>query len=85
MVAGAGVLSSSDNQELAQRFLRFLLSPPAQSYFASETFEYPLISGIRAQGGQVPISDFAHPDVPVAVLADLEATQNLLRSTGVLP
>ncbi len=85
MVAGAGVLSSSDNVDLAQWFLRFLLSPPAQSYFASETFEYPLISGIRAQGGQVPISDFAHPDVPVAVLADLETTQTLLRATGILP
>ena len=85
MVAGAGVLSSSDSQELAQRFLRFLLSPVAQSYFASETFEYPIISGIRAQGGQVPISSFAHPNVPVAVLADLEGTQNLLRSTGILP
>ena len=85
MVAGAGVLSSSDSQELAQRFLRFLLSPVAQSYFASETFEYPIISGIRAQGGQVPITSFAHPNVPAAVLADLEGTQNLLRSTGILP
>ncbi|PKB66167.1 MAG: iron ABC transporter substrate-binding protein [SAR202 cluster bacterium Io17-Chloro-G4] len=85
MVAGAGVLSSSDNEVLAQRFLKFLLSPPAQSYFARETFEYPLISGIPAQGGQVPISEFAHPDVPVAVLADLETTQALLRSTGILP
>lgn len=85
MVAGAGVLSSSDNQELAQKFLRFLLSAPAQSYFASETFEYPLSGNIRAQGGQVPISDFVHPDVPAAMLADLVGTQKLLRSTGILP
>jgi len=85
MVAGAGILSNSEKQDLAQRFLRFLLSPVAQSYFASETFEYPIIDGIRAQGGQVPIADFPHPDVSVAVLSDLDGTQKLLQSVGILP
>ena len=85
MVAGAGILSNSDKRDLAQRFLRFLLSPVAQRYFASETFEYSIIDSIQAQGGQVPIADFSHPDVSVAVLSDLNGTQKLLQSVGILP
>ena len=47
MVAGAGILSSGENPENAQKFLEFMLSPVAQQYFAGQTFEYPLVDGVK--------------------------------------
>ena len=85
MVAGAGILEASENQDTAERFLSYMLSPVAQQYFAGQTFEYPLIDGVKTQRDLVPLSDFAHPDIPVKQLTDLAGTQSLLQETGVLP
>lgn len=85
MVAGAGILASSENQDTAQRFLNYMLSPVAQQYFASQTFEYPLVDGVKTQRGLVPLGDLAHPGIPLKELADLAGTQSLLRETGILP
>ena len=49
MVAGAGTLSTADNKDNAERFIQFMLSPVAQQYFAGQTFEYPLIEGVKVQ------------------------------------
>lgn len=85
MVAGAGILATSENQDIAERFLNYMLSPVAQQYFAGQTFEYPLVEGIKTQRGLVPFSDFAHPDIPLKQMTDLAGTQSLLRKTGILP
>ena len=85
MVAGAGILDTSKNRETAEQFLKFMLSPVAQQYFASHTFEYPLVEGVKTQGGLTPASQFEHPDIAVKDLADLAGTQALLRDTGILP
>ena len=85
MVAGAGVLSASKNAENARRFLEFLLSPLAQQYFAGQTFEYPLVEGVKAERGLTPLSEIKQPSIPVRDLADLDGTQRLLREAGVIP
>jgi iron(III) transport system substrate-binding protein len=85
MVAGAGILATSENRDTAERFLNYMLSLVAQQYFAGQTFEYPLVEGVKTQLGLVPLSDFAHPDIPLKQLADLAGTQSLLRDTGILP
>lgn len=85
MVAGAGVLASSDNQETAHRFLRFMLSPVAQQYFATQTFEYPLVDGVRTPSDLPPLSALNPVQVDLADLADLEGTLRLLRDVGTLP
>ena len=85
MVAGAGILESSENKENAEKFLEFMLSTVAQQYFASQTFEYPLVDGVKTQSGLVPLSDIVQPSIPMKDLVDLEGTQQLLRETGVLP
>jgi len=43
-----GVLKSSDNQKQAQDLAAFLLADEAQEFFSSETFEYPLAKGAKA-------------------------------------
>ena len=85
MVAGAGILSTSENIEEAEKFLEFMLSTPAQEYFASRTFEYPLVEGVETQGALVPLSEINHPNIALKDLADLDSTQRLLRATGALP
>ena len=85
MVAGAGILSTSDNRENAERFLEFMLSPVAQEYFAEETFEYPLAEGIETHPGLTPLAEINQPSIPLRELADLDGTQRLLREAGIIP
>ena len=85
MVAGAGILDSSDNRDAAERFLEFMLSRVGQQYFAGQTFEYPLVEGIVTPHVLVPLDEINHPSIPLKDLADLEGTQRLLGETGVLP
>ena len=84
MVAGAGILASSDHREEAERFLEFMLSRDAQQYFADETFEYPLVEGVETQRTLAPLSEIRNPTVPMKELADLEGTQAILRKLGII-
>ena len=85
MVAGAGILESSDNKDTAERFLEFMLSKVGQQYFAGQTFEYPLVEGVKVPHVLVPLEEIDHPSIALKDLADLEGTQRLLRDAGVLP
>src|SRR5215210_581844 len=82
--AGIGILNTADNTDEAEEFLEFMLSEEAQSYFANETFEYPLIEGVPINNELVPLSEIQTPDVDLSNLDDLEGTLELLRETGVL-
>ena len=85
LVAGTGILQTSKNKEAAQRFVEFLLSPAAQQYFTSQTFEYPVIQGIITHPLLKPLEEIKSPDISVGQLADLKGTLALLRQTGVVP
>ena len=85
MVAGAGILSTAENRGNAEKFLDFLLSSVGQQYFASTTFEYPLIEGVQTHHTLVPLNEILRPELALAELADLEGTQKLLQEIGVLP
>ncbi|MDQ7844637.1 MAG: iron ABC transporter substrate-binding protein [Armatimonadota bacterium] len=82
-VAGVGVVDTA-RAPAAQRFVEFLLSPEAQRYFAGETFEYPLVSGIPANPLLPPLAQIRTPQVDLNHLQALEETLKLLRETGLL-
>ena len=84
-VASVAVLEGAANEELAERFVRFLLSTSAQEYFAEETYEYPLASGVGSVAGLPPLEDLNPPDIDLSDLSDLQGTLQLLRDTGALP
>jgi len=84
LVAGAGILKTSSNEENAQRLLDFMLSPVAQQYFAGQTFEYPVIEGVTTNRLLTPLADINSPAIDMADMADLDGTLDLLRETGVL-
>ena len=85
MVAGAGILSSSENTEAAAKLLEFLLSPVAQQYFAGQTYEYPLVEGVNVNRLLTPLDEINNPSISMGNLADLKGTQEMLRSVGILP
>lgn len=85
LVAGAGILATSKNKDSAQRFLDFILSPGAQQYFAGQTFEYPVVKGVKTARLLVPLSEIKSPQIDMGAMADLKGTLSLLRETGILP
>jgi iron(III) transport system substrate-binding protein len=83
-VAGIGLIEGAADADAALAFADYLLSDEAQEYFAAETFEYPLIEGVAAPEGLVPLSEIAHPDIELGDLADLRGTLDLLSEVGLV-
>ena len=86
-VAGAAVLSSSDQSDDAESFVDFLLSEDAQRFYVDEAeeAEYPLIDGIAPKEGLPALDELQGPDVDLSTFgSELEATVELLRETGYL-
>ncbi|PSP85231.1 iron ABC transporter substrate-binding protein [Halobacteriales archaeon QS_1_68_17] len=83
-VAGAARVSASDTPELADAFVRHLLSAEAQEYFAVTTFEYPLVEGVDPIGRLPPVSELSVPEIDLSELSNLDETVRLMRDVGVL-
>ena len=50
-----GVLDSSSNKKLAERFIQWLLSERGQAHFATNTWEFPLAGNVSSRNGvEVP-------------------------------
>jgi iron(III) transport system substrate-binding protein len=84
-VSGAGVLASSHHQADAQRFLAFLVSRQGQEILAhSESYEYPLGSGVVTAKPLVPFSSLQPDPITVSQLGDGALAIRLLRDAGLL-
>jgi iron(III) transport system substrate-binding protein len=83
-VAGIGLIEGAENADAALAFAAYLLSDEAQKYFSTETFEYPLIEGVAAPEGLVPLSEIGHPDIELGALADLRGSLELLSEVGLI-
>jgi len=66
-VSAAGVLKSSRNQELAQRFLTYMVSKDGQEAMMATTAEYPVLAGLVSPFNLPPLSDFSAPVTPADV------------------
>jgi len=83
-VAGIGILASSGNQDQALSLVEYLLGTEAQTYFAEQTFEYPLIADVPTADGLTPLDEVQGPDIDLSDLDDLEGTLTLLAEVGLL-
>ena len=83
-VAGIGLIEGAEEADAALAFADYLLSDEAQEYFATQTFEYPLIEGVAAPEGLVPLNEISHPDIELGDLADLRGTLELLSEVGLV-
>jgi iron(III) transport system substrate-binding protein len=84
LVAGAGILDAgTDHQEQAQAFVDFLLSTPAQEFFATETGEYPLAGGVAPPEGLPDLSGVGIPGYDEGRLgAAIEDAARLIEDSG---
>ena len=83
-VAGAGILNTSESDQSARALIEFLLGAEAQAYFATETFEYPLVAGVEADPSLPALAEIGTPEIDLGDLADLEGTLELLQEVGIL-
>jgi len=79
-VSGVGVLKRSAADPDVRAFVDYLLGPEAQTYFAEETFEYPLIEEVSAAPGLPPLADLDVPDIDLNDLDTLERTVEMIKN-----
>jgi iron(III) transport system substrate-binding protein len=85
MPAGVGIMANTDSPEAAQEFVDFLLAEDPQTFFATETFEFPLIDGVPQPDGVPPLSEIAAPDINLSELAGvLELATRLVAEAGLV-
>ena len=84
-VSGAGVLRSSTHQKAAQRFLAFLTSVQGQEIIAhSDSFEYPIASGVTTAQPETPFSQLQPNDITIAELGTGAEAIKLLQEAQLL-
>jgi iron(III) transport system substrate-binding protein len=82
--SGAGVLASSKHQAAAQALLAYLVSKPAQQIIAtSESYEYPLVSGVADTRIARPLTE-AGAAASAGELGDGKQALQLMQSAGLL-
>jgi iron(III) transport system substrate-binding protein len=85
MPAGAGIIYGTDMPDAARRFVEFLLSTSAQEYFATETYEYPLVDGVAPSEGLPTLDEINAPDLDLSQLADvLDDATRLVTEAGLV-
>lgn len=83
-VAGVQPLVSSDQPDEAAAFVDYLLSDDAQAYFATETFEYPMVSSVPPAADLPSLDSIDPPDIDLSDLDTLAETITMLEEAGLL-
>jgi iron(III) transport system substrate-binding protein len=84
-VSGAGILRSSTHKKAAQRFLAFLTSVQGQQILAhSESFEYPIASGVTTAQPETPFAQLEPNDISIAELGTGAEAIKLLEEAQLL-
>jgi iron(III) transport system substrate-binding protein len=79
----AAVLESSDNKEAAEELVQYLLGESAQTYFAEETFEYPLAAGVKTPDVLEPLDEEDVFTIDYSLLGDdFETTLDMIDESG---
>ena len=84
-IAGVLQVGGGEKSELAQNFVRHLLSAEAQEFFTTVSFAYPMIPDVAPPGELPTIDELSPPDIDLSELSELEATLDLMRDAGVSP
>jgi len=83
-VAGAAILESSDQPERALQFVEYMLSDSAQAYFASKTYEYPLVATVEPSVDLPSLAEIESPEIDLSDLDDLQGTLEIIEDSGAL-
>jgi iron(III) transport system substrate-binding protein len=84
-ISGAGALASSDEPDLAQEFLAYIVSEEGQTAMTeSGDWEYPLNSAVAPPPGLKPFDTLEPPNVTPADLGDGSEPLKLMQEVGLL-
>jgi iron(III) transport system substrate-binding protein len=84
-ISGAAVLKSSAHQAAAQRLLAFLVGEQGQQIIAhSDSFEYPIGSGVTTTQRETPFDQLRPNPISVAALGDGASAIALLQKAQLL-
>ena len=84
-ISGAAVLKSSAHQAAAQKLLAFLVSKQGQQIIAhSDSFEYPIASGVTTAQPETPFDQLRPNPIGVAALGDGATAISLLQKAQLL-
>lgn len=73
-ISGAAVAKNSKNKENAIKFIEYLTSEQAQSYFAAGNDEYPVIEGVALSSSVQQLGTFKADDLGLEELGKNQAT-----------
>ncbi|MGX2996668.1 iron ABC transporter substrate-binding protein [Streptomyces sp. JNUCC 64] len=83
--AGVGVLKEGGQGSAAEKAVDYLLSDEAQKYFAEETKEYPLASGVTSTVKDLPsLESLEAPEIDLGELESLQETLTMLKDAGMV-
>src|SRR5690606_28937666 len=81
-VSGVGVLNKAGTDPDAQALVDFLLGTRAQTYFAEQTYEYPLVAGVPTAPGLPELTALEVPDIDLNDLDTLQQTVQMITDVG---
>lgn len=68
-ISGGGLTASAKNKDNAIKFLEYLVSPPAQAYFAAGNDEYPVVAGVALPASIAGFGAFKADQINAGVFA----------------
>ena len=83
-ISGAAILKSTDQPFAALELVNYLLSDTAQEYFATTTFEYPLVATVEPSVDLPALEEIEAPAIDLSDLADLQGTLEMIENSGAL-
>jgi iron(III) transport system substrate-binding protein len=83
-VSGVAILAEAADSPEARALVEFLVGTEAQTYFAEETAEYPLVAGVPGPQGVPTLDELDGPDIDLSDLASLEQTVAMLTEVGLV-
>ncbi len=87
LMTTVGILKTGeDHRDAAEKLISFMLNEESQTYFATETLEYPLVGGIeRGLDGLPALNEIHAPTIDLASLgAKFKTTQKLISDSGLI-
>lgn len=77
-ISGAGILKSSKNKDAALQLIEYLVSSEAQTIYAQQNFEYPVVEGVDVDSVTARLGSFKQDQVSLAEVAKQRSTASKL-------
>jgi iron(III) transport system substrate-binding protein len=81
-VSGIGVLRKAATDSDARALVDYLLGTDGQTYFAQQSFEYPLVAGVPTAPGLPALTSLQVPAIDLNDLDTLQATVQMIKDAG---